>query len=188
MAYNSDEIRGVMIQVGDDRLLLPNATVAEVLAKVPVEPVEDAPDWLPGRIDWHGWQVPVKFATLAGLQEDAAGRGNRVIVLKALGGDEALPYFGLLTASFPQLVSVPRDSLPALPAGEYYWHDLIDLPVVDEAGAAVGTVVSVENYGASDVLEIALEGGRRVLLPLVPDAVREIGEKLCVSRAWIDAA
>ena len=112
MAYNSDEIRGVMIQVGDDRLLLPNATVAEVLAKVPVEPVEDAPDWLPGRIDWHGWQVPlVKFATLAGLQEDAAGRGNRVIVLKALGGDEALPYFGLLTASFPQLVSVPRDSL-----------------------------------------------------------------------------
>ena len=59
MAYNSDEIRGVMIQVGDDRLLLPNATVAEVLAKVPVEPVEDAPDWLPGRIDWHGWQVPL---------------------------------------------------------------------------------------------------------------------------------
>ena len=114
MAYNSDEIRGVMIQVGDERLLLPNATVAEVLAKVPVEPVEDAPDWLPGRIDWHGWQVPlVKFATLAGLQEDAAGRGNRVIVLKALGGDDALPYFGLLTASFPQLVSVPRDSLLA---------------------------------------------------------------------------
>ena len=88
--------------------------MAEVLAKVPVEPGEDAPDWLPGRIDWHGWQVPlVKFATLAGLQEDAAGRGNRVIVLKALGGDEALPYFGLLTASFPQLVSVPRDSLLA---------------------------------------------------------------------------
>ena len=114
MAYNSDEIRGVMIQVGDDRLLLPNATVAEVLAKVPVEPVEDAPDWLPGRIDWHGWQVPlVKFATLAGLQEDAAGRGNRVIVLKGLGKDETLPYFALLTASFPQLVSVPRDSLLA---------------------------------------------------------------------------
>ena len=114
MAYNSDEIRGVMIQVGDDRLLLPNATVAEVLARVTVEPVEGAPDWLPGRIDWHGWQVPlVKFASLAGLQEDAAGRGNRVIVLKALGGDEALPYFGLLTASFPQLVSVPRDSLLA---------------------------------------------------------------------------
>ena len=114
MAHSNDEIRGVLIQAGEHRLLLPNATVAEVLTRAPVEPIADMPDWLPGRIDWHGWQVPlVKFATLAGLQEDAAGRGNRVIVLKALGGDEALPYFGLLTASFPQLVSVPRDSLLA---------------------------------------------------------------------------
>ena len=114
MAHSNDEIRGVLIQAGEHRLLLPNATVAEVLTRAPVEPIADMPDWLPGRIDWHGWQVPlVKFATLAGLHEDAAGRGNRVIVLKALGGDEALPYFGLLTASFPQLVSVPRDSLLA---------------------------------------------------------------------------
>ena len=114
MAYNSDEIRGVLIQVGEERLLLPNATVAEVLARVTVEPVEGAPDWLPGRIEWHGWNVPlVAFGRLAGMGEEAAARNNRVIVLKALGGDEALPYFGLLTASFPQLVSVPRDSLLA---------------------------------------------------------------------------
>ena len=118
MAYNSDEIRGVMIQVGDERLLLPNATVAEVLAKVPVEPVEDAPDWLPGRIDWHGWQVPlVKFASLAGLQEDAAGRGNRVIVLKALGGDVKRPYFAMLTQGFPRLVTVTEAALATLDDG-----------------------------------------------------------------------
>ena len=114
MSYNNDEVRGVLIQSGNERLLLPNATIAEVMSRVKIEPLPDVPAWLVGRIGWHGWQVPlVKFATLAGLQEDAAGRGNRVIVLKALGGDEALPYFGLLTASFPQLVSVPRDSLLA---------------------------------------------------------------------------
>jgi len=114
MAYNSDEIRGVLIQVGEERLLLPNATVAEVLARVEVVPVEGAPDWLPGRIEWHGWQVPlVAFARLAGMGEERAARNNRVIVLKALGGDESMPYFGLLTASFPQLASVPRDSLLA---------------------------------------------------------------------------
>ena len=114
MAYNSDEIRGVLIQVSEERLLLPNATVAEVLARVTVEPVEGAPDWLPGRIEWHGWNVPlVAFGRLAGMGEEAAARNNRVIVLKALGGNEALPYFGLLTASFPQLASVPRDSLLA---------------------------------------------------------------------------
>jgi chemosensory pili system protein ChpC len=114
MAYNKDEIRGVMIQVGNDRLLLPNATVAEVLARVPVEPLAGTPDWLAGQIDWHGWTVPlVAFTRLAGLGEEKAGRNNRVIVLKGMGGDEAVPYLALQTASFPQLVSVPRDSLLA---------------------------------------------------------------------------
>ncbi len=124
MAHNSDEIRGVLIQVGQERLLLPNATVAEVLAKVTVEPVEGAPDWLPGTIQWHGWNVPlVAFARLAGMGEEAVtARNNRVVVLKALDGGEALPYFGLLTASFPQLASVPRDSLLADASEE-------DLPV-----------------------------------------------------------
>ena len=112
--YNSDEIRGVMIQVGEDRLLLPNATVAEVLARVSIEPIEDAPGWLAGQIVWHGWNVPlVAFSRLAGLGPEPAMRNNRVIVLKGLGSDETLPYFALLTASFPQLVSVPRDSLLA---------------------------------------------------------------------------
>jgi chemosensory pili system protein ChpC len=114
MGYNSDEIRGVLIQVGEERLLLPNATVAEVLARVAIEPVEGAPEWLPGQIVWHGWNVPlVAFSRLAGLGPEPAMRNNRVIVLKGLGQDETLPYFALLTASFPQLVSVPRDSLLA---------------------------------------------------------------------------
>jgi len=114
MSYNSDEIRGVLIQVGEERLLLPNATVAEVLARVAVDPLEGAPDWLAGQIVWHGWNVPlVAFSRLAGLGDEPAMRNNRVIVLKGLGQDETLPYFALLTASFPQLVSVPRDSLLA---------------------------------------------------------------------------
>ena len=43
MAHSSDEIRGVLLQAGEERVLLPNATVAEVLARVPVEPIADAP-------------------------------------------------------------------------------------------------------------------------------------------------
>lgn len=86
------------------------------------------------------------------------------------------------------LLTVPRASLPALPAGEYYWHDLVDLPVVDEAGSALGRVVGVENYGASDLLDVELAGGKRVLVPLVPDAVTDVGDSVHVVRAWIEAA
>lgn len=114
MPYSSDEIRGVLIQTGQERLLLPNATVAEVLAKVPVEPIPGAPDWLSGEIVWHGWNVPlVSFSKLAGLGVDPPTRNNRVVVLKGLGNDETLPYFALQTSLFPQLVSVPREGLLA---------------------------------------------------------------------------
>jgi len=60
MSYASnDEIRGVLIQAGNERVLLPNATVAEMMSRVPVQPVSDAPRWLVGEIGWHGWQVPL---------------------------------------------------------------------------------------------------------------------------------
>lgn len=124
MAHSNDEIRGVLVQAGNERVLLPNANVAEVLARAPVEPIEGAPAWLAGTIRWHGWQVPlVSFARLTGLGQDNVAANSRVVVLKTLGGSEAMPYFALLTQSFPRLVSVPRDGLladateEALPAG-----------------------------------------------------------------------
>ncbi len=124
MAHSSDEIRGVLLQAGEERVLLPNATVAEVLARVPVEPIADAPVWLPGQILWHGWQVPlVSFTRLAGMGEESVAASSKIVVLKAMGGNEAMPYFALLTQSFPRLISVPRDGLladaseEALPAG-----------------------------------------------------------------------
>lgn len=108
----SQDIRGVMIQVAGGRLLLPNATIAEVMSYADPEPIEDTPDWLLGRIRWRGWQLPlIAFARLSGLAEEQGGLGSKVIVLKALGGDPKFPYFALLTQGFPRLVTVSRDTL-----------------------------------------------------------------------------
>jgi 16S rRNA processing protein RimM len=63
------------------------------------------------------------------------------------------------------LVEIDRSSLPPLGEGEYYLADLIGLPAVDRAGQPVGTIVSVENYGAGDLLEVELAGGKRSLIP-----------------------
>jgi 16S rRNA processing protein RimM len=64
-----------------------------------------------------------------------------------------------------QLVEVDRTDLPPLEEGEYYHSDLIGLPCVDRDGERVGTVVAVENFGAGDLLEVELAGGRRSLIP-----------------------
>ncbi|MFZ0601497.1 MAG: ribosome maturation factor RimM [Roseiarcus sp.] len=59
-----------------------------------------------------------------------------------------------------------RDQLPEPAGDEFYYDDLIGLEAVDAAGAPIGRVVSLMNYGAGDVLEIApVEGGETLLLP-----------------------
>ena len=105
-------IRGVLIQVAEARLLLPNATIAEVLSFANPDPLEDAPDWLLGRIRWRGWQLPlVSFSRFAGIADEQGGLGSKVIVLKALGGDAKRPFFALLTQGFPRLVTVTEAAL-----------------------------------------------------------------------------
>lgn len=106
------EIRGVLIQVEGARLLLPNATISEVLSYATPDPVANAPAWLLGRIRWRGWQLPlVSFARLSGTADEQGGPRSKVIVLKALGGNPRAPYFALLTQGFPRLVTVSRDRL-----------------------------------------------------------------------------
>jgi 16S rRNA processing protein RimM len=78
---------------------------------------------------------------------------------------------------------VARDRLPQIAGDEeFYLADLIGLDVVDQHDAAMGHIVSVENYGAGDVLSI--EGGpkgafdvafTRALVPVVDVANRRVG-------------
>ena len=106
------DIRGVLIQISGARLLLPNATIAEVLSFADPEPIADAPDWLLGRIRWRGWQLPlVAFSRLAGIGSEKGGLGSKVIVLKALGGNPKAPFVAVLTQGCPRLVTVSDSRL-----------------------------------------------------------------------------
>ena len=67
-----------------------------------------------------------------------------------------------------QLIEVERSALPPLEEGEYYHADIIGLPCEDQAGAPLGKVVAVENFGAGDLLKIEGSDGRRLLVPFRP--------------------
>jgi chemosensory pili system protein ChpC len=101
-----------MISVSQGRLLLPNASVAEVITFSDPEPVEHAPNWVLGQIRWRGWRLPLlSFSRFAGWAENEASTGAKVVVLKALGGNPKLPYFAMLSQGFPRLVTVANDAL-----------------------------------------------------------------------------
>ncbi|MCC4295743.1 ribosome maturation factor RimM [Brevundimonas aurantiaca] len=79
---------------------------------------------------------------------------------------------------------VPRDRFPEPEEDEFYLADLIGLEVRDIAGAAMGSVKSVQNFGADDMLEIApATGGPTWYLPFTKEATPE----LRLSEGWLTA-
>lgn len=84
-------------------------------------------------------------------------------------------------------LTVPRSALPPLGEGEYYYVDLIGLPVVSTTGETLGVCVAVENFGAGDVIEIEKADGTRFMVPMRPEAVPEWGDLgLTIASGWID--
>ena len=68
-----------------------------------------------------------------------------------------------------------RQALPPIAEeGIYYHADLIGLEAHTADGAVVGTVTAVENFGASDLLEIKPPAGKKFFLPFVDDYVGEV--------------
>lgn len=68
-----------------------------------------------------------------------------------------------------------RGQLPPPADDEFYYDDLIGLEAVDAAGAQIGRILSLMNYGAGDVLEIApIDRGETLLLPFTKGVVQRI--------------
>ena len=84
-----------------------------------------------------------------------------------------------------KLLSVPRDELPPLDEGEYYYADLIGLHCESETGEKLGTVFGVENFGAGDLLEIEKVDGKKSLIPF-RDGIAELrGDRIVVDPAFL---
>ncbi|MCY3803417.1 MAG: ribosome maturation factor RimM [Gammaproteobacteria bacterium] len=66
--------------------------------------------------------------------------------------------------------------LPSLPAGEYYWYQLIGLDVKTVAGQGLGRIERLMETGTHDVLVVKDgDSGTEVLIPYLPgDVVKEV--------------
>lgn len=73
-----------------------------------------------------------------------------------------------------QELFIDRDRLPAPDEDEFYHADLIGLSVETIDGEAYGKVKAVHDFGAGDILDIALVGGKAVMLPFTKETVPAI--------------
>jgi len=81
-----------------------------------------------------------------------------------------------------QKLFVTRDALPEPEEDEFYLTDLVGLEARDPSDVVVGKVKSVQNFGASDMLEIApAEGGPTWYLPVT----RAAAPALHIGEGWL---
>jgi 16S rRNA processing protein RimM len=73
---------------------------------------------------------------------------------------------------------IPRDRLPEPEdEDEFYLSDLVGLEAVDAAGAPRGRVVTVQNFGAGDLVEVRGPDGETFYVPFTREAVPEVDVK-----------
>lgn len=73
-----------------------------------------------------------------------------------------------------QVLYVPAAESPQLPAGEYYFHELLDLDVLDENSVLLGKLTEIIETGANDVYVVSAPSGSEVLLPAIPEVVLSV--------------
>jgi 16S rRNA processing protein RimM len=72
------------------------------------------------------------------------------------------------------LVFTTTATLPKLPEGEYYHHQLIGLDVVTDEGQELGRLAEIMNTSANDIYIVRSEAGREILLPAIDPVILSI--------------
>ena len=117
-----------------------------------------------GIIGYSPWQLCIRNEWRS-VTIEAGQRHGKNVVVKLAGVDDRDAAAALLDAE----IAVWRSQLPTAEAGEIYWADLEGLSVRTVAGVELGTVESLLETGANDVLVV--KGDRERLIPFVREQV-----------------
>lgn len=102
-----------------------------------------------------------------------------VFLVKEHSGSVILELVGLtdreLALTYKSaLVCVPRSKFPSLPDDEYYWTDLIGVPVYNLQEEFLGTVTELVDNSAQTVLVVKADPLTQYLIPFVNNFVIDV--------------
>ena len=88
------------------------------------------------------------------------------------------------------IIFIEKESLPGRAESEFYHFELIGMDVFGDIGSQhIGTVTEVFNYPSMDTLEVKLDAGGSVLLPLSALAIGTIdraGKRITARENYIE--
>jgi 16S rRNA processing protein RimM len=76
-----------------------------------------------------------------------------------------------------QILYIKSTDAEELPEGEYYFHQLVGLSVLDENGELLGEVTEIIETGANDVYVVTNDAGCELLLPAIGEVILGVDKK-----------
>lgn len=125
-------------------------------------------------------QDPADIAAYGPLRDEAGSKAIEIERVRVTPKAVIARIKGVTTREAAEALNrtklyIARDALPEAADDEWYVADLIGLMAVSPDGAPIGTVATVHNFGAGDIIEIArAEGGPSLLIAFTDDTVPDV--------------
>lgn len=138
-----DQIHALSIPTPAGALLVPSATIAEVVNVSAIAPLPRSPAWVLGVIGWRSLAVTVvSFEALLGQSASAPAPNSKAVVFYPLAGRPQTEFFAILSSAEPRpqavdssVVSLASNELPKTPyiaAGLKFNGQALWIPGFDE--------------------------------------------------------
>lgn len=122
-----EQVKCALLTISEDKLVFPNAAIAEIVSIQNIINVANKPGWMLGFIDWRGNSVPlVSVEALGGVRMPSLASGDvKAAVLYSLSDDKKFPFMSILVQGAPKVVNV-------MPSDLMSNKDEINHPVIEQ--------------------------------------------------------
>ena len=154
MPDTASPLPAYLLPLQKSNLLVPEATVAEIIPYEPLQRVPDSPDWLLGILGWRGVQVPVVSYEMLTIRRGSFSlvsvSSASLVILRALGGRMELPFFAIVAQTIPrpkqitseQLFDTGDDLAPTELVKARLADEIVSIPDLDHVESCILSVIA----------------------------------------------
>lgn len=114
IASQDDRVRCLTLNFFSYKMLIPNASVAEVTELSDIQPVLGAPEWFGGMMKWREQDVPVViFEKIMNIKASKPQKYRRILILNTPNNKGCSPFIALGCQSIPSLTLIEESRVAA---------------------------------------------------------------------------
>ena len=113
MAKNIQVIKCMILTLRSRNVIVPSASVAEMVSAQSAIAANDMPDWYVAKMRWHGVDVPlISFEAASGEEAKIVNQNTQIAMIYTASADESrYPYIGLIVSGVPHVTEFSQNQI-----------------------------------------------------------------------------